>query len=29
LEIRESGDHFSSEILDNFIKTTVLTSMGK
>jgi len=29
LEKRESGDHFSSEILDNFIKTTVLANMGK
>jgi pimeloyl-ACP methyl ester carboxylesterase len=29
LEIRESGEHFSSEVLDNFIKTTVLQSIGK
>jgi pimeloyl-ACP methyl ester carboxylesterase len=29
LEIRKSGEHFSNEILDDFIKTTVLQSMGK
>ncbi|MBN1218103.1 MAG: alpha/beta hydrolase [Anaerolineae bacterium] len=29
LEIRESGEHFSDEILDNFIKTTVLQYVGK
>jgi pimeloyl-ACP methyl ester carboxylesterase len=29
LEIRENGEHFSSELLDNFIKTTVLPNIGK
>jgi pimeloyl-ACP methyl ester carboxylesterase len=29
LEIRESGDHFSNELLDDFISTTVLQSVGK
>jgi pimeloyl-ACP methyl ester carboxylesterase len=29
LEIRESGDHFSSELLDRYIRTTVLPNMGK
>ncbi len=29
LEIRESGEHFSSELLDSFIRTTVLPKMGK
>jgi pimeloyl-ACP methyl ester carboxylesterase len=28
LEIRERGEHFSSELLDNFIKTTVLPNIG-
>jgi len=28
LEIRESGEHFSSELLDSFIKTTVLPKVG-
>jgi hypothetical protein len=29
LEIRESGEHFSGELLDSFIKTTVLPNIGK
>ena len=29
LEIRERGEHFSSELLDAFIKTTVLQNMDK
>jgi hypothetical protein len=29
LEIRESGEHFSSALLDSFIKTTVLPKMEK
>jgi len=29
LEIRENGEHFSSELLDNFIKTTVLQNTKK
>ena len=29
LEIRENGEHFSSGLLDNFIRTTMLPAMGK
>jgi pimeloyl-ACP methyl ester carboxylesterase len=28
LEIRENGEHFSSELLDNFLKATVLPKIG-
>jgi pimeloyl-ACP methyl ester carboxylesterase len=29
LEVRENGEHYSSELLDNFLKTTVLSEIGK
>jgi pimeloyl-ACP methyl ester carboxylesterase len=29
LDIRENGDHFSTALLDQFIKTTVLPNLGK
>jgi hypothetical protein len=28
LEIRETGEHFSSELLDRFIKATILPKIG-